>query len=177
MAWTTPDLNDYLPGEPWTSAKALLVVENPIAIANGDDGAPRVSPKAWGHTAFTDSAVGTVTLSDFTGYGGAQIEIKYRNVAVGTTSLVLSLSNDGSTFGSTAVVADVLGNDSGTVTLFVDFATGAVPSVWQMAGGAGTYSNSAGVPGADISHIRFFAGGTTTTTIAAQAFANAGIVA
>ena len=177
MAYTVPDLNDYLPGEPYTSAKALLMVENPIAIANGDDGAPRVSPKAWGHTAISDSVVGTVTLSDFSGYGGAHIEIKYRNNSVGTTSLVLSLSNDGATFGSTAVIADVLANDSGSVSIFVDFATGATQSVWQMAGGAGIYTNSAGVPGADISHIRLFAGGTTTTTIAALAFANAGPVA
>lgn len=177
MAYTIPDLNDYLPGEPYTSAKALLMVENPIAIANGDTDAPRVSPKAWGHTAAVGSAVGTLTLSDFSGYGGAHLEIKYRNNAVGTTSLVLSLSNDGATFGATAVIADVLGNDSGTVSVFVDFTTGVADSVWQMSGGAGTYSNSAGVPGAGISHIRLFAGGTTTTTIAALGFANAGIVA
>lgn len=177
MAYTVPDLNDYLPGEPLTSAKALLMVENPIAIANGDDDAPRVSPKAWGHTAVSDSVIGTVTLSDFSGYGGSHIEIKYRNAAVGTTSLVLSLSNDGATFGATAVVADVLGSDSGSVSLFVDFATGAIQSVWQMSGGAGVYANTAGVPGADISHIRLFAGGTSTATIAALAFANAGIVA
>lgn len=177
MAYAIPDLNDYLPGEPWTSAKALLTVENPIAIANGDTDAPRVSPKAWGHTAIADSAVGTVTLSDYSGYGGVHLEIKYRNNAVGTTSLVLSLSNDGSTFGTTAVIADVLGNDAGSVSAFVNFATGGVQSVWGMAGGAGTYSNTAGVPGADISHVRLFAGGTTTTTIAALGFANAGIVA
>jgi len=39
-AYSTPDLNDYLPGEPWTSAKALLVVENPIAFIEQDSTSP-----------------------------------------------------------------------------------------------------------------------------------------
>jgi hypothetical protein len=40
--WTTVDLDTLLPGEPWTSGKALAVYENPIAIAEGAAGAPKV---------------------------------------------------------------------------------------------------------------------------------------
>ncbi len=177
MAFTIPDLNDYLPGEPMTSAKALLMVENPIGIAAGDEDAPRVSPKAWGHNPIADSAIGTATLSDFSEYDGAHIEIKYRNSAVGTTDLGLSLSNDGSTFGAVALIADVLGNDAGSISLFINLTTGAIKSAWQMAGGADLYEVTAEVPGEGISHIRLAAGGTTTTTIAAVAFPNAGTVA
>ncbi len=38
--------NLLLPGEPWTSAKANTVYDNPIAITEGAPGAPRNSPAA-----------------------------------------------------------------------------------------------------------------------------------
>lgn len=41
--WTTQDPNTLLPGEPWTSAKALAAFENPVAIAEGAAGAPRIA--------------------------------------------------------------------------------------------------------------------------------------
>lgn len=44
--WTTQDPNTLLPGEPWTSAKALAALENPEAIAEGAPGAPRIALKA-----------------------------------------------------------------------------------------------------------------------------------
>lgn len=42
--YTDQDVNSLLPGEPWTSAKALAAFENPIAIAEGAAGAPRNEP-------------------------------------------------------------------------------------------------------------------------------------
>ena len=39
--WNDQDVNDLLPGEPWTSAKANAAFENPPAIAEGAAGAPR----------------------------------------------------------------------------------------------------------------------------------------
>ena len=44
--WTTQDPSTLLPGEPWTSAKALAAFENPEAIAEGATGAPRLALKA-----------------------------------------------------------------------------------------------------------------------------------
>ena len=41
--WTTQDPNTLLPGEPWTSAKALAAFENPEAIAEGAPGSPKVT--------------------------------------------------------------------------------------------------------------------------------------
>lgn len=46
--WTTVDLNNLLPGEPWTSGKALAVYENPIALAEGATGAPRSLTASFG---------------------------------------------------------------------------------------------------------------------------------
>jgi hypothetical protein len=40
--WTEQDPNSLLPGKPWTAAKALASFENPVAIAEGAPGAPRI---------------------------------------------------------------------------------------------------------------------------------------
>lgn len=40
--WTNQSTNSLLPGEPWTSAKALAAFENPKAIAEGAPGAPPI---------------------------------------------------------------------------------------------------------------------------------------
>lgn len=40
--WTELDTDNLLPGEPWTSAKALAVFENPKAIAEGAEAAPKI---------------------------------------------------------------------------------------------------------------------------------------
>lgn len=45
-SWTTQDPNSLLPGEPWTSAKALAAFENPTALAEGASGAPKVRTAA-----------------------------------------------------------------------------------------------------------------------------------
>jgi len=41
--YTDIALSALLPGEPWTSGKALAIYENPTAIAEGAVGAPRIS--------------------------------------------------------------------------------------------------------------------------------------
>jgi len=40
--WTELDTDGLLPGEPFTSAKALAFFENPVAITEGADDAPRI---------------------------------------------------------------------------------------------------------------------------------------
>ena len=48
MAWTTLDLNNLLAGEPLIESEVLALYENPIAIAQGAPGAPRVVGDALG---------------------------------------------------------------------------------------------------------------------------------
>jgi len=55
--YTDIALSALLPGEPWTSGKALAVYENPIAIAEGAEGAPRVQAAA-----MADSVAGDTLL-------------------------------------------------------------------------------------------------------------------
>jgi len=45
-SWTNQDTNSLLPGEPWTSAKALAAFENPVAYAEQASGAP-INRAAW----------------------------------------------------------------------------------------------------------------------------------
>lgn len=45
-SWTSLSTSSLLPGEPWTSAKALAAFENPEAIAEGAVGAPKIRTAA-----------------------------------------------------------------------------------------------------------------------------------
>lgn len=47
-SWTDQDTDSLLPGEPWTSAKALAAFENPVALAEGASGAPKIQAEALG---------------------------------------------------------------------------------------------------------------------------------
>ena len=44
--WTELDTNGLLPGEPFTSAKALAFFENPVAMGEGKPNAPKVVSEA-----------------------------------------------------------------------------------------------------------------------------------
>lgn len=44
--WTEQDVNSLLPGEPWTSAKAIAAFENPVAITEAAPNAPRIVSQA-----------------------------------------------------------------------------------------------------------------------------------
>ena len=45
-SWTNQSTSSLLPGEPWTSAKALAAFENPTALAEGASGAPKIRTAA-----------------------------------------------------------------------------------------------------------------------------------
>ena len=162
---------------PVTATLMEALAENPTAIAEGASGAPRVSPKATGYTAFSGSAIGTVTLSNVSAYDGAAIEVKYINTAAGTAGMTISVSDDGVTFGSTVTIANIGGTAHGSVSLTVDTTTGAVVSVYSDTVSAGVLTGTVTLPGTPISHIKIDAPGPTTTTVAALALVNAGIVA
>lgn len=165
------------PDAPITSQLGKRWDNNPIAIAEGASGAPRVSPKATGYTVLSGGAVGTVVLTDISSYDGADIEVKYRNSAPAGAPMVLDLSDDGVTYGSTVTIGTVGANGVGSASLTLDTTTGAVVSAFSDTVSAGLLTGSAGIPGTPISHIRITASGASTTTVAAVAKVNAGVVA
>lgn len=68
-SWTNQSTDSLLPGEPWTSAKALAAFENPVALAEGATGAP-IPQTGWhGYNAVT---VGDGNVGQF--YSGALTE-------------------------------------------------------------------------------------------------------
>ncbi|HEV8077194.1 MAG TPA: hypothetical protein VGP45_02285 [Marinobacter sp.] len=56
-SWTDQDTDSLLPGEPWTSAKALAAFENPVAIAEGAAGAPKIQAEALGPQEVNENAM------------------------------------------------------------------------------------------------------------------------
>ena len=56
-SYTDQSTDSLLPGEPWTSAKALACFENPVAIAEGAVGAPRISTAAYGPNSVNENAM------------------------------------------------------------------------------------------------------------------------
>ena len=56
-SYTDQSTDSLLPGEPWTSAKALACFENPVAIAEGAVGAPRISTAAYGANSVNENAM------------------------------------------------------------------------------------------------------------------------
>lgn len=177
-AYTTPNLNDYLPGEPLTSAKALLMVENPIAIAEGATGAPRVSPKAQGRKPILASGTTPVNISDFSAYEGVTLHIKARNGSGSSANVSLALSSDGVSFSSSTLIATAAGSSNGTIAVFVDFSTGDLYSAYEFSGGTpGTYNGTAGLPGGTISHIRITDSLGSSVSLSVLTFPSAGEVA
>lgn len=56
-SWTDQDTNSLLAGEPWTTSKALAVFENPVALAEGAAGAPKIETAAYGANSVNEPAM------------------------------------------------------------------------------------------------------------------------
>ena len=86
--WTELDTNGLLPGEPFTSAKALAFFENPKAIAEGADDTPRIEDAALDTGAATAAGVTWWGLRSAGASAGS----------VGTYAFLISTNANASTF-------------------------------------------------------------------------------
>lgn len=100
-SWTSQSTSSLLPGEPWTSAKALAAFENPTALAEGASGAPKVRTAALQSP--TSGSTPIRRLKDFSlvlsasGSGSALIEEASVGVLVpGTIRVVTTIASSGS---------------------------------------------------------------------------------
>jgi len=178
MATYDPPIDSQTdPDAPLTSNLGKRWDNNPIAIAEGASGAPRVSPAAWGHTVNAYSAIGTVTVDGLALYGGVVIDVKYRNSVAAGVDMTIELSDDGVSFEAGAVVATVGGSTDGTVKMMIDFSTGDVLSIYADGDSADHVSVTADTPTGDVSHVRVTAAGGSTTALAVMSMVNAGVVA
>ena len=124
--WTNIDPNTLLPGEPWTSAKALASFENVSAMAEGAVGAPKVQGVALGgvYLGSFALAVPAVTITGMDRMKTIKLESAGGFVgAVGFTLLIAFSADGGATFGSNSNVFSVTA--SGIVlSSFIDIETG-----------------------------------------------------
>ena len=92
--WTELDTNTLLPGEPLTSAKALAFFENPKAMAEGADDAPRNQLKSLPRLVAGSSVRSTRTVTvpqDTTG-----TILNHGIIQIGTIRASMTLVNTGS---------------------------------------------------------------------------------
>ena len=127
--YTFIDPNSLLPGEPWTSAKALAAFENPEAIAEGAVGAPRVQGVALGNVHLFSGILSTTPVA-FTGLDQLRdlmIVGTAQHDGTNGAQLRVGFSSDGgSTWGASQdVIVASNTNDWLTATVTINVVTGA----------------------------------------------------
>ena len=91
--WTELDTNTLLPGEPLTSAKALVFFENPKAIAEGADDAPRNQLKSLPRLVAGSSVRSTRTVNLLT--SATEIILNHGIIQIGTIRASMTRTNVG----------------------------------------------------------------------------------
>jgi len=95
MAWTTLLNSLFLVGKPITSAQGLALRDNPVAIAEGLAGAPRIYQGAFERVVAGNSIKATVTAANSNEDGPAVALYSFGVVQGGTLRLGLSRSGTG----------------------------------------------------------------------------------
>ena len=91
--WTELDTNGLLPGEPFTSAKALAFFENPKAIAEGAADAPRNQLKSLPRLAAGPSVRSTRTVTSL--QGTTETILNHGIIQIGTIRASMTWANSG----------------------------------------------------------------------------------
>lgn len=148
--WTDPPWVQLVAGKAWTDEKAAAAFENPIAIAEGADDAPRIQRRALEGKRYLPGVAGSVAivgLADVAELGGQL----YFTASGGSNTCAIQFSTDG---GSSWSSAQNLYSGGATTLDFlfsVRLDTGAW--VWGAAGGTLT------LPGGVVDAVRITASG------------------
>lgn len=129
--WTNITDSQVDPDAPLTSEIAYAWRDNPIAIAEGAVGAPRIEPIANGNPRVAFSSVSGTGYAAFNGFQAGTSFIKISGYFDGVnTGLQAAISlNNGVSYGSD-VTLETSGNTSGTIyELWFDFKTGSMRGV------------------------------------------------
>ena len=90
-SWTNQSTSSLLPGEPWTSAKALAAFENPTALAEGASGAPKIQ-----EAAMDEDSVNLLAIKDGTASGSGSLGASGRTTVIITDQLAFTPKVSGS---------------------------------------------------------------------------------
>lgn len=108
------------PGAPATSELAKKWRDNPIAMFEGATGAPKLAQNIRGASGTT------ITFTSLGAFSGALLEWSVLTASSGSTTVALSLSDNGTTFyGSTNIVSTSVLNAAYSYKLWIHFPTGA----------------------------------------------------
>jgi len=147
--WTTVDLDTLLPGEPWTSGKALAVYENPIALAEGATGAPRVRTEAMGTLIAEADPAGAATVS-FVDLDLQEYRIHLDHVFSASTSIDIECSisiDNGANWSAWFKVAETSSVDASRVGGYVEIQARARLVRWLTCASQNTTVNQQKVEG------------------------------
>jgi len=149
--WTELDTNGLLPGEPFTSAKALAFFENPVAMAEGAANAPKVATKN-----LSGAGGGTLRFGGLSTFGGARFFLTGEETSSNGSTLGINSSTpagDGAAQSIVAVPADA----RFVVHGYWNKITGAWLAVWFMSSGteAGRATGTLATNGAAVDEIIF----------------------
>jgi len=145
-SWTDIDTNRLLPGEPWTSGKALALEENIRALAEQSSGAPRIADNVVSGEA---SGGGNLIFSGLQEYSGFLAWGGYDESGGADNMVVAYALNGGALSSNTTII-----NQAGSFVFFLDFTTGA----WQaISTGSNLDINTGTIAGIDetVTDLRF----------------------
>ena len=140
--WTELDTNTLLPGEPFTSAKALAFFENPKAIAEGADDTPRNQLKSLPRLVAGSSVRSTRTIT--VNEGSSATVLNHGVIQIGTIRASMTVSGAG-----TATISRMRNGTSVTLATATNASTTVDVSV--IPGDALIFNGSAGTGGATFS--------------------------
>ena len=118
--WATITDTQVDPDAPLTSGLGYALRDNPIAIAEGSTGAPKIAKPIYG------ARGATITFTGLDDFSGASARF-YNNGATGTGSAVsVSFSNNGTTFYGSTVIYPSGGLTNSIVAgdFWIDFSSG-----------------------------------------------------
>lgn len=145
------------PKAPVTSELMTALRDNPIAIAEGAAGAPKIADKV----IYEDTAVSSwVTVTGLGDFSGCFVDLYFSITAQpeGIKYLDFEVSDDGSTWYGTTTLSSITGlidqsrSKSGTIRLFFDFSSGALKYVGSSGEGEATTVSGSSL---SITAIRF----------------------
>ena len=106
--WTELDTNGLLPGEPFTSAKALAFFENPVAMAEGAVDAPKVVSEALDMTTMgTGATTGLDRVKSILAIAVATATSSSEDTVTVNATYARS-SNNGASYGSSVTMATAI---------------------------------------------------------------------
>jgi hypothetical protein len=157
--YTILDTDTLLPDEPITSAQGFAFYENPIAIAEGAEDAPKIAIK----TAGGSVASGNLNFTAIGDFSGVLIHGHFTADA-NVRTLDLSVSDDDTTYYGTVAIVSQSAGGTWPFVAFVDFATGAYKCSHGADGTAAYISGTIVGASLDITAVRLTVGSSCTVS-------------